>query len=75
MLFRTDPPPFQVDKVVEGKACSVINTAVFAAQMTAALTVGPVATLAGSNIYIIFLCCVSSALAFFVAIFISMPFL
>ena len=71
MLFRK--PCSLQDAVVEGKACSVLSTAIFGAQITAAMTVGSISSLAGSNIYIMFLCCVPSALAFFMGVFTNMP--
>lgn len=61
------------DESVEGRACAVINTALFLAQIGAAFISGPLLAAAGDYIYIMFFTCVMSSLSFLFTLFVNMP--
>lgn len=71
MLFRKGK---SIDsEAIEGRACAVINTSIFLSLLVASFTTGPLLAIVRNNIYIMFLACVGSFLAFFSALFVRMP--
>ena len=71
MLFRRtwDNAP----TVIEGKACSVINAAMFLGQIIASLLVGPIVDLMEDNNYFIVISCVAISIMFLLGVFIRTP--
>ena len=59
--------------VVKGKAISVINTAIFAGQIGATFSIGPIVDVTGDGNYFMLIPCVFAALTFGIALFLNMP--
>ena len=68
-MFRnnwTDAPD-----VVQGKACSVINTGLFIGQIGASFLIGPVVEATGDGNYFMVVPCIAITITFFISVLIQ----
>ena len=72
-MFRKAWSKSGSDDVIEGKACSVINTAVFIGQIGASLAMGPIVDTAGSGNYLMVIPCLAATVSFLIAVCVRMP--
>ena len=57
--------------MIEGKACSVMNVAIFLGQIGASFSVGPIVDTAGNGNYFIFIPCIAATMSFLISVFIK----
>lgn len=71
-MFRK-PLPGELSTNVEGRACFVINSAIFIGQVVAAFITGPIIKLFQTATAAIMVSCVSGAVAVIISIYVEIP--
>lgn len=71
-MFRK-PLPGELSNNVEGRACFVINSAIFIGQIVAAFITGPIIKLFQTATAAIMVSCVTGAVAAVVSIYVEIP--